>query len=290
MTAGAAPASADRSESAPFAPLGFRFRVAPPHDTFRVQDLRISARVRVALIAAGIETLRELEGLTGADLAALRGLEPAAAVSVVASVRWRCCRRLPSWPLIGGADMSVVPALADHAAALRAAGCHTLDDLVGADPQFVTSRGEARAPGLERTLDRYARLASVRPEGLRAATACPSPFVLPRVDPLVLLGVLCGTDASEKLAALTLGRETRDSVLVLLYWGLDASRPWSCERLGLRFGLPAARVRHMVIRHERELASSLLRVSLSPEQLADSRHAGSIAVLRRLRLLARAEG
>jgi hypothetical protein len=268
----------------PSAPLDFRFRVAEPHDRLPIARLRIAARIRVSLWRHGVETLGELEGLSAREIAAFHGMDAGAAIRVVSAVRWRCCRHLSAWPLLRETSVDNLQIPIYAARALRAAGCFTLDDVVRLDPDVIPMLADRVAPGLEQRLDQYARLAELPGQRLRAITACPDPYVLPRIDPLVLIALALAEGIVEKLVALTLGLPTTDSEMLLARWGVDGTPPPTFDALGRRFGVAGQRVRQVVVNRESELATAGMRVPVLASETTQQCFDFMLAVIQRLRL------
>ena len=259
-------------------PLSFRFRIDEAHTETAIAALRMRAAERVVLLHAGIERLRELEGLTAARVAAFPGVGPAPAIALVRAIRWRCLNALPSWPLIRHTPGERLPAPFDRLSGVNDSlpgqrpthpaptARTTLADIIRLGPETVARRTGTPVIQIDSLFDQFAAIAELEPDLLRRVSASPDPFLLPAIDPVIIIAAARAQSHEERIAAFALGPSIRDSTLLLLRWGFGGStRPTHAE-LAARFGLTSERVRQIVETRERAIAASGLRLDSRAEQ------------------------
>jgi hypothetical protein len=227
-------------------PLDFRFDIGQAHRCVPIVRLWLPARIRDALIRAGIDTLDELHGLSANDVAALPRLDARDALEVVSELRWRCVECRPAWRLLRTVSVHRIWWPGFVADRLVRRGTVDVAAVFGLGVARLAAAGAQTEGWARRSLDLLARVAELTPERLRAVSAKQDPWELPRVDPVILLAFARAETAEEQLVALAISDSVRDSELLLARWLHAADVPPAFEELGRRFRVTGERARQIV--------------------------------------------
>jgi hypothetical protein len=239
--------------------LDFLFDIGQAHRFLPTARLWLPARIRDALIRAGIDTLNELHGLTARDVAALPRFDARDAVQVVIELRWRCVESLPSWRLLRSMPVHRLWWPRGVAARLARRGAADVQSVFGLGVERFAVAAARTEGWARRSLDLLARIAELTPDRLRAVSGRQDPWELPSVDPVVLLAFARAETVEEQVVALAISDSVRDTALLLGRWLHSENVPPTFEVLGRSAGVTGERARQIVTEREHALRSAGLK-------------------------------